>query len=61
MLQSGMSIGDVLRKFNFQLTDISDRIKAGAERVKVHFDERKGNAFNYFTFISQDAIHELKK
>lgn len=61
MVQSGLSIGDVLRKFNFMLDYIQARIRAGAERIKIEFDERKGNGFSYFTFISQDAIQELRK
>lgn len=61
MLQSGMSIGDVLEKFNFMFSSIYSQIVGGAERIKILFDDRKGNNFTYFTFISVDAIHELKK
>ena len=60
-LQSGMSIGDVLNKFNFQLDNVEKAIRASAQRIKINFDERKGNNLNYFTFISVDAIQELKK
>lgn len=61
MLQSGMSIGDVLNKFNLMLPQLTAAIRAGVQRFRVDFDERKGNGFNYFTFISADALHELKK
>jgi integrase len=59
MLQSGMSIGDVINKFGQMLEYV--RSNLDAERIKISFDERKGNAFPYFTFISRDAIHELRK
>jgi len=61
MLQSGMSIGDVLNKFNFMLEEVSGCVEAGEERLRVEFQERKRNNFSYFTFISRDAIQELKK
>ena len=61
MLQSGMSIGDVLNKFNLMLPQLKTAIKNRVSRFKIEFDERKGNGFNYFTFISVDALHELEK
>jgi len=61
MLQSGMSIGDVLKKFNFMKDHVVGAIRAGSERIRVDFDERKRNNFSYFTFISGDAIQELRK
>jgi len=61
MLQSGMSIGDVLNKFSYMLPQLKGAIQAGASRFRVDFAERKGNGFNYFTFVSVDALHELKK
>ncbi len=61
MVQSGMGIGDVLEKFNFQKDYVQKCFEAGAERIRIDFDERKGNGFPYFTFISRDGIHELKK
>jgi integrase len=61
MLQSGMSIGDVLNKFSLMLPQLSGALQAGTSRFRVDFDERKGNGFNYFTFISADALHELRK
>ena len=61
MLQSGMSIGDVLNKFSLMLPQLSSALQAGTSRFRVDFDERKGNGFNYFTFISADALHELRK
>jgi len=59
-LQSGMEIGAVLEKFNYMW---HSQVKAqmGRERIKVEFDERKANGTPYFTFISRDAIHELRK
>ena len=60
-LQSGQGIGEVLNKFNFMLDYIQGCIKAGSERIRLDFDERKGNGFNYFSFISRDAIQELEK
>jgi integrase len=61
MLQSGMSIGDVLNKFSLMLSKLKAAIESGTQRFRVDFDERKGNGFNYFTFISVDALYELKK
>ena len=61
MLQSGMSIGDVLNKFNLMFSEVKAAIQAGVSRFRVDFDERKGNGFNYFTYISVDALYELKK
>lgn len=60
-LQSGQGIGEVLNKFNFMLDYIEGCVKTGSERIRLDFDERKGNGFNYFAFISRDAIQELKK
>jgi hypothetical protein len=60
-LQSGQGIGEVLNRFNFMFDYVDGYIKAGAERIRIDFDERKGNDFNYFSFISRDAIQELKK
>jgi len=61
MLQSGMSVGDVLNKFNFMLDYVVAAVRSGVQRLRIDFPERKGNGFSYFTFISRDAIHELKK
>jgi len=60
-LQSGMGIGDVLAKFNFQYDYVRECLRKGATRIKVEFDERKHNGFSYFTYISVDAIQELRK
>lgn len=60
-LQSGQGIGEVLNRFNFMFDYVDGCIKAGAERIHIDFDERKGNDFNYFSFISRDGIQELKK
>lgn len=61
MLQSGMGVKETLEKFNFMLDYIQAQIRAGAERIKIEFEERKGNGFSYFTFISRDAIQDLRK
>jgi integrase len=61
MLQSGMSIGDVLNKFSLMLPELTAALKSNVQRFRVDFAERKGNGFNYFTFISRDALYELKK
>ena len=61
MLQSGMEIGAVLNKFNWMWPQIKPQLYSGASRVKVEFDDRKGNSFPYFTYFSRDAIQELRK
>lgn len=61
MLQSGMGIGDVLNKFNFQLDYVHACLRPGVCRIRVDFDERKGNGFSYFTFIGADGLQELRK
>jgi hypothetical protein len=60
MLQSGMSIGDVLNKFNYQLKHVQEDLANGANRIRVDFDERKRNNFQYFTFIGADGCQELR-
>lgn len=61
MLQSGQGVGEILNKFNYMLDYVVSSIKSGAQRIRIDFDERKGNGFNYFSFISRDAIQELQK
>jgi integrase len=61
VLQSGMEIGAVLNKMNFMWDEVISQLEKGTSRVKVEFDERKGNGSPYFTFFSYDAIQELKK
>jgi len=41
--------------------EVAGCVRAGAERMRIDFVERKRNNFSYFTFISRDAIQELKK
>jgi len=60
-LQSGQSIRQVLVDVNAQAKYVISQVKAGKERVRLDFQERKGNGFPYFTFISRDAIQELRK
>jgi site-specific recombinase XerD len=61
MLQSGMAIGDVLNKFSYMLPQVKIAIEDDVKRLRIDFDERKGNEFPYFTFLSVDALYELKK
>lgn len=61
ILQSGMEIGAVLNKFNFMWDSIKPQLDAGGPRVKIEFSSRKYNNFPYFTYISSDAIQELRK
>ena len=61
-LQSGMGLGEVLNKFNYMWhSQVKPQLDAGYQRLKIEFDERKGNGTWYFTYISRDAIHELRK
>ena len=62
MLQSGMEIGAVLNKFSYMWhSQVKPQLDVGCERLKVEFDERKANGRWYFTYISRDGIHELRK
>jgi len=61
MLQSGQSVKQVLVDVNQQAKSIIAKMNAGAERIRLDFPERKGNGFRYFTFISRDAVQELRK
>jgi len=60
-LQSGQSIQQVLVDINRQCKYIFKEIDSGKKRIKFEFAERKGNGFNYCSFISVDAIQEIKK
>jgi integrase len=60
MLQSGMACEQCLGRFNFMLPYVQAQIKAGAERIRIDFDERKGNGFSYFTFIGNDGVQQLR-
>lgn len=61
MLQSGQSIAQVLGDLNLQCKHILSEIELGKERLRIDFKERKGNNFPYHSFISTDAITEIKK
>lgn len=61
MLQSGQSIEQVLVDVNEQAKYVIAKINVGAERIRLDFKERKGNGFKYFSFISKDAIQEIRK
>ena len=60
-LQSGQSIKQVLVDINRQCKYVFREIDAGKRRIRFDFPERKGNGFSYFSFISVDAIQEIKK
>lgn len=60
--QSGMEIGAVLNKFSYMWhSQVKPQLNQNCERMKIEFDERKANGSWYFTYISRDAIHELRK
>ncbi len=62
MLQSGMSLGEVLEKFGYVWhSQAKPQLDKNCKRMKIEFDERKGNGKWYFTYISRDGIHELKQ
>jgi hypothetical protein len=61
ILQSGMEIGRVLNVFNYMWDDVLPLVRAKAERIKIEFVDRKNNPYPYFTYISRDAIQELRK
>ncbi len=60
-LQAGQAIQQVLVDINCQARRIFREIDNGAERIRFDFDERKGNGFKYFSYISKDAIQEIRK
>jgi len=62
MLQSGMEIGAVLKKFGYMWhSQVEPQLDMGKRRLKIELDERKGGGNWYFTYVSRDAIHELRK
>lgn len=61
MLQAGQSISQVLFDVNRQGEYVIQQIGLGKERIRLDFPERKGNNFPYHSFISHDAITEIKK
>jgi integrase len=60
-LQSGQSVTQVLVDISMQADYLFREIDAGKPRVRIDFDERKGNESPYFTFIGADAIQEIQK
>ena len=60
-MQSGQSIKQTLVDVNSMAKYIFKEIDMGKKRIRIEFNERKGNGFRYFTFISVDAIQELQK
>lgn len=61
MFQSGLEIGAVLYKFSYMWDTVESQLEADKERIKIEIEERKGYGKWYFTYISKDAIHELRK
>lgn len=61
ILQSGLELGGVVYKFGYMWPYIKRQLDAGKERIKIEIDERKGSGKWYFTYISRDAVQELKK
>ncbi len=61
MFQSGQSVDAILNFFNVQYDYLVGCLKNEQSRIRLDFPERKGNGFAYFSFISNDAIQELKK
>jgi len=61
MLQAGQSISQVLVDVSKQGEHVIEQINMGKERIRLDFAERKGNNFPYHSFISRDAITEIKK
>jgi len=61
MFQSGLEIGAVLYKFSYFWDTVKSQLEADKERIKIEIDERKGYGRWYFTYISKDAIQELRK
>jgi integrase len=60
-LQSGQAIKQVLVDINGEAKRVFREIDYGAQRIRFDFPERKGNNFAYFSFISRDAIQEIRK
>lgn len=60
-LQAGQAIQQVLVDMNCQAKRVFREIDMGKERIRFDFDERKGNGFAYFSFISRDAVQEIQK
>jgi hypothetical protein len=61
MFQSGQSVDAILNYFNSQYAYLMACLKNGQKRIRLDFPERKGNGFAYFSFISTDAVQELRK
>jgi integrase len=61
MFQSGQSVDAILNYFNPQYEYLMACLKNGQKRIRLDFPERKGNGFAYFSFVSTDAIQELRK
>lgn len=60
-LQSGQSNHQVLYEISQQAEYIFEEIDAGKQRIRIDFPERKNNNFEYFSYISTDAIQEIQK
>ena len=62
MLQSGMGIGEVLNKFGYRWhSQVKPQLEARCECLRIEFDDRKATGRWYYTYVSRDGIHELRK
>lgn len=55
MLQAGLRIGDLLNYVNYRWEEIKPQLEAGKDPIKINMYKK------YWTYITTDAIHELKK
>lgn len=60
-LQAGQGTKQVLDDINGQYDYVAREINAGKKRIRFDFSGRKGNDFQYYSFISVDAITEIQK
>jgi len=55
MLQGALRIGDLLNWVNYRWEEIKPQLEAGKDPIKISMYKK------YWTYITTDAIHELKK
>lgn len=60
MLQGFMGVGELLNHANYRWEEIKPQLEAGKDPIKITMPGRKGGP-SYWTYITTDAIHELKK
>jgi integrase len=56
MLQAGLRVGDLLNYVNYRWVEIKQQLDAGKDPIKLTMYGGK-----YWTYITTDAIHELRK